>query len=243
MGSIYTEIVELRSPGCDMLGAWRPGAILETMQETAGAHSAMLGLGRDEMARLGLGWVISRLKVEFARVPRVGERVIVETYPTPGRHLFFPRSHVFRDANGMQLGAAHTLWLVMDLETRRMVKSGEVLDRIPENADMKPAAGMPGAVRPLEGETRCMDITPQFTDLDSNAHVNNCKYLDWCLNALGMDIMREKCVAGFEVNYDAELRLGDDLRTELTLQGAFFAFCGFSAGKRRFGIGGRLEDR
>lgn len=243
MGSIYSENVELRSPGCDMCGAWRPGAILETMQETAGAHSAMLGLDRDEMARLGLGWVISRLKVEFDRVPQVGERIIVETYPTPNRHMFFPRSHIFRDVRGVQLGAAHTLWLVMDLETRRMVKSGEVLARIPENADMKPAAGMPGAVRTLEGEIKRSVIAPQFTDLDSNAHVNNCRYLDWCVNALGMEIMREKCVTGFEANYDAELRLGDELRTELTMQGDVFAFCGFSGEKRRFGISGRLGSR
>lgn len=243
MGSIYTETVELRSPGCDMRGAWRPGAILETMQETAGMHSQIFGLGRDEMARLGMGWVISRLKVEFDRVPQVGERVIVETYPTPSRHMFFPRSHIFRDPQGNRLGAAHTLWLVMDLETRRMVKSEEVLAKIPENADMKPATGMPGAVRPLESEIKRSVIVPQFTDLDSNSHVNNCKYLDWCLNALGMEIMREKCVTGFEANYDAELRLGDELRTELTVQGDAFAFCGLSGERRRFSVGGRLGNR
>lgn len=243
MGSIYTETVELRSPGCDMRGAWKPGAILEAMQETAGMHSCIFGLGRDEMARLGLGWVISRLKVEFERVPQVGERVIVETYPTPSRHLFFPRSHIFRDAQGNQLGAAHTLWLVMDLESRRMVKSDEVLAKIPENADMKPATGMPGAVRPLEGEIKRSAIVPQFTDLDSNAHVNNARYLDWCLNALGMEIMREKCVTGFEANYDAELRLGDELRAELTVQGDSFAFCGLSGDRRRFSVGGRLGKR
>ena len=243
MGSIYSETMELRSPGCDMHGAWKPGAILETMQETAGVHSTLFGLGRDEMGRLGLGWVISRLKVEFDRVPQVGERVIVETYPTPNRHLFFPRSHIFRDAQGGRLGAAHTLWLVMDLETRRMVKSEEVLAKIPENADMKPAAGMPGTVRPLDGEVKSSVIVPQFTDLDSNGHVNNTKYLDWCLNALGMEIMREKCVTGFEANYDAELRLGDELRTELTMQGDSFTFCGLSGDRRRFSIGGRLGNR
>ena len=102
---------------------------------------------------------------------------------------------------------------------------------------------MPGTVRPLDGEVKSSVIVPQFTDLDSNGHVNNTKYLDWCLNALGMEIMREKCVTGFEANYDAELRLGDELRTELTMQGDSFAFCGLSGDRRRFSIGGRLGHR
>ena len=42
---IYSESMLLRTRDCDLWGEWRPGAILDAMQETAGTHCARLGLG------------------------------------------------------------------------------------------------------------------------------------------------------------------------------------------------------
>ena len=243
MGSFYTETVELRACRCDMFSQWKPSAILETMQETAGAHSEILNLGHDEMACLNLGWVIARLKVDFSRVPSVGEKICIETYPTPNRHLFYPRSHIFRDEAGNVIGCANTLWLVMDLATRKMVNSDEILAKMPDNRDMKPAAGMPATVKPFDGEIKTSFVAPQFTDLDTNGHANNTKYLDWCCNALGMENLKDSCIMSFDANYDAEILPGAELRTELTMEGDRFAFCGYSGDKRHFSIGGRLGAR
>ena len=79
MSSVYTETLELRACSCDMSGAWKPSAILETMQETAGVHSRIFGLGRDVMDAMNIAWVLSRLTVRFDRVPVVGEAITGET--------------------------------------------------------------------------------------------------------------------------------------------------------------------
>ena len=46
MMKTYEEELILRTCHCDFQGQWRPSAILESMQEAAGAHSHLLGLGR-----------------------------------------------------------------------------------------------------------------------------------------------------------------------------------------------------
>ena len=102
---------------------------------------------------------------------------------------------------------------------------------------------MPATVKALSGDIKAAEIVPQFTDLDINCHVNNTKYLDWCCNALGMDIMKDNCIMTFDVNYDAEILPGVELRTELTVEGDRFAFMGFAGDKRHFSIGGRLAKR
>ena len=243
MGSIYTEKIRLRSGRCDMYGSWKPSAILETMQETAGEHSEIFGLGRREMARLNLGWIISRLKVEFSRMPVSGEEITAETFPTPNRHLFFPRTHIFKDAEGQVIGAANTLWMVMDLSERKVVSSEEILAGMPDYSDMKPALGMPAAVKPCGADPVTASVAPQFTDLDSNGHANNTKYMDWCCNALGIETMKDNIIISFDVNYDAEILPGAEVRTELTREGDRFAFFGYSGDKRHFSIGGRLCPR
>ena len=104
MEKVLHDTLTLRSCHCDMFETWRPGSILETMQETAGTHSARLGLPWDTMTGMGLAWILSRVQVQMTRLPMVTETVQIETYPTLTRHLFFPRSHIFRDAQGEEIG-------------------------------------------------------------------------------------------------------------------------------------------
>ena len=243
MENILYDTLTLRSCHCDMFEAWRPSSILETMQETAGTHSAKLGLPWDVMTEMGLAWILSRVQVEMTRLPHVTETVHIETYPTLTRHLFYPRSHIFRDAQGQEIGRAESLWMVLDLNTRRVTRSAEVTAHLPENRDLQPALALPATVKPLEGPAQVHTMQPLFTDFDVNRHVNNTKYLDWCLNALGMEVMQERCVTSFCVNYDAEIRHGDQVRTELCLIDDHFSYCGFGESKRHFGVSGHLTGR
>jgi len=242
MSKTYTEALELRACSCDMCGMWSPSAVLVSMQETAGAHSALLGLDRNTMNGLGLAWVLSRVHVEFDRLPSMGETILIETYPTPSRHLFYPRSHIFR-RNDEIIGRANSLWVLMDIESRRITNNAFVQSRLPDNSDLSMAVGMPSGIRPFGCEPSVSTIIPQFTDLDVNRHVNNTKYMDWCCNALGIDTMAAHCLTCFDVNYDAEVLPGNEIRAELTMLDNAFAFCGFDAEKRRFGISGRLSPR
>lgn len=244
MDKVYTEPLELRALSCDMRGVWKPSAILTTMQETASAHSARLGLSRSVMDSLGVAWVLTRVKVEFTQLPRLSERLMIETYPTPNRHLFFPRSHIFRDEAGQQIGCANSLWVTMDLATRRIEKNEYILSRLPDNRDLAPATGMPGTIRALPGcEPVVGSVLPQISELDMNMHVNNTKYMDWCFNALGLEVMKDRAITAFEVSYDMEILPGCAIRTELTMKDDRFVFIGFDAsGKRHFSTHGKLAN-
>lgn len=241
MNQMYTETLEIRACHCDMQGIWKPSSILESMQETAGVHSAQLGLVRDVMDQMGIAWVVTRLKVEFSRVPHVGEKVIIETYPTLNRHLFFPRSHVFRMEDGTEIGHANSLWVTMDITSRKIVKNEFVVSKMPENADLQMALPMPATVRLPEGEHQIQHMIPQYTDLDQNVHVNNTKYLDWCCNAIGLERMKDCCISAFDVNYDAEIRPGCEIQTQLSVEKDGFVFCGFEGEKRHFGVSGKFS--
>lgn len=239
----YVETFVLRSSQCDMYGAWKPSAILECMQESAGAHSALFGLDRAAMNGMGIAWVLSRVKVHMDRVPLVGESITVGTYPTPNRHLFFPRTHIFRDEAGSQIGCANSLWVLMEIETRKITRHEEVLARVPNDPSLKSPLGLPATVRAHGCDGVTSPLLPAFTDYDTNHHVNNTKYLDWCLNALGLKVLEENCLTAFDVNYEAEILPGSQIRTELTVQENAFAFCGFEGEQKHFSVGGKLSPR
>jgi acyl-ACP thioesterase len=52
-------------------------------------------------------------------------------------------------------------------------------------------------------------FTVQVTDLDYNSHMNNARYGDVILNALGMETLRESSIARLDVNFVSQLFIGD----------------------------------
>ena len=240
----YEETLLLRTCDCDLYGLWRPGAILETMQETAGSSCYALGIGMEALREMNLAWVVSSTRVEFTRLPAIGERIRVETYPTPPRHMFFPRSHLFTDASGEVIGRANSLWVTLDISARKAVRSDEVLSRIPDNRDLPLALPLPAPVRLSEGaQPTRVEYLPQYTDFDVNGHVNNTRYMDWCMNALGLPLLRERAVTAFTVHYDSEVLPETRVQTLCSANQEGFVFQGEAEGKRCFAIGGKLTER
>ena len=239
----YRETAEIRTRDCDLNGRWRFSAILETMQEAAGVHSAQIGLSREELVSRGAVWVLVRTEVRMTRYPAVGESVTVETFHGPTRHSFFPRYFVMTDAAGETVGAASTLWMLMDLETRTSANAAKVGLTLPENRDIHPPIPFPAIIRPLEGEVRESVYRPVYTDLDVNIHVNNAKYADWVCNQLGTETLREREIARMILDYNAEIQPEQEVEFRFVKNGEECRLAGLCGGRRAFEIACELRLR
>lgn len=240
---IYREKFTLRSANCDSEGAWRPGAILSTLQDAAGAHADVLGCGRSMIVENNIVWVLTRIELQMRRYPKSGETIEIETFPMPNRRWFFPRCIILRDADGNELGAAVSLWVLMDMNTRRMAAPGAVADRLPDNSDLVAPISMPGSPARLEGDCSLLTRLPAYTDLDVNGHVNNARYVDWLCDALGIPAMRENCLRSLRISFAAEVLPDQKMELSLTRDGEKFYLSGSHEGKLHFEISGELEKR
>ena len=243
MLNTYDETFTLRPRDCDLNGKWRPSAILETMQDVAGEHSKLLGCGRDELIRRNIVWVLSRSELQMDRYPHVDEKITVHTFPTPTRICFFPRYYVFTDERGETVGKAGTLWLLLDLATRRMLPPGDVAKLIPENKDLSVPMNMPATVGNLQGEEFVTEYRPVYTDLDVNGHVNNTRYADWLCNALGIQTMTDYEPERIILNYNHEVLPSHTVELHRILRDNEYRLRGIIEGRPAFEIGGTLRRR
>ena len=78
---IFTRKTLVDATHVDRWGRMRPASLLEVMQETAGDHAALLGVGREQLDPRGLFWAIVRQTIEIHRLPGIGETVLAETWP------------------------------------------------------------------------------------------------------------------------------------------------------------------
>ena len=237
----YTETLTIRTRDCDLFGCWKPSAMLEAMQEVAISHCEGVGLGRNVTDDHGVVWVLSRCRVELSMTPKNGESISLETFALPMKHLFFPRGHVFRDAQGKIIGGAHGLWLLMDIHTRKIVREPFIVEHLPFETMEAPTA-MPATVKPVEGRASISEFTPQFTDFDINGHVNNARYMDWCWNALGLQELKDRALSRLDINYDAEILPGEHVRAELCQDESGFSYLGYSKDRLCFGIRGSWKS-
>lgn len=201
----YDETFRILTRHCDLKGTWRLSAILESMQEAAGAHSFLLGCGREELLRQNMVWVLSRSELHMHRYPHAGEKITLHTFPMPTRVYFFPRYYVFTDEHGEMIGKAGTLWLLLDTQTRKMLPPGNVARLIPDNRDLIVPMNLPSTVHNLQGEEFVSEYSPVYTDLDVNGHVNNTRYADWLCNTLGIDLMKQYEIESVIFNYNHEI--------------------------------------
>ncbi len=239
----YQETWRIRSYQADVNDQLRPSALLEMMQEMAGAHADALRIGRSTLDGMHLAWVLTRVEVHMSRWPRSQEEMTIETFPMPNRRWFFPRYFIFRDAKGNEIGCAGSLWTLMDVNERKMVNPAELLHLMPDNRDLIAPLGLPATVSEVGHPIIEEDRTPSYTDLDVNGHVNNTRYLDWCCNLLGADTLSAYQLSEFALNYHREVLPGHSVHNVLHRQGDAFSFSGFEGEARCFDIGGVLTSR
>lgn len=241
MMKTYDETFTLLTRDCDLKGTWRLSSVLESMQEAAGAHSLLLGCGRDELLKKNIVWVLSRSELHMSRYPRIGEKITLHTFPMPNRICFFPRYYIFTDEHGEMVGKAGTLWLLLDTQTRKMLPPGDVARMIPDNRDLTVPMNLPATVGILQGEEFVTEYMPVYTDLDANGHVNNARYADWLCNTLGIEEMTRSEPETVIFNYNHEILPGRKVTLRRTVKDDRYTLTGSVDDTTVFEIGGVLR--
>ena len=177
MEPIYVRNFTVEDAYVDRYGRMKPSQILYLAQDMGGRHSALMSLDYDTLAGRNLFWAVTRHRVQVSRMPMRGETLRLETWPLPTTRAAFPRSVVAYDAQGNEVFRCITLWVLMDLNTRKMIvpgKSGIIVAGTLRGNELPAPNGL--IPKPLGTQT---SRTVAFTDLDRNGHMNNTRYLDW----------------------------------------------------------------
>jgi acyl-ACP thioesterase len=173
MTSVHKESFTISQLHTDCHGKCKPSVLLYFAQEVAGNHCQNLVPNQPKR----LFWALSRNKVQFTRIPTLGETITLETWPLPATRVAYPRSTIAYDEMGNEVFRAISLWVLMDKESRAMVlpnKSGVDVPGILRGNELTvPHSILPV---PLQNQLRRKVC---YTDLDQNKHMNNTRYLDW----------------------------------------------------------------
>ena len=199
-----------------------PLTLLYYLEDSAIAHSESAGFGVAQIKAEGLAWILNRWHLQMNRYPMLGEKVIIETWPSSFERFYGTREFLIRNTNQEIIGRATSLWIFYNIATKRpcRIRSefGEVYGLDPMRAIDDPFDALQ-AMGAEDGEGE-QEFSVRRSDIDTNGHVNNANYLQWMLEVVPEDIYQNNHLASLEIQYKKETTYGSSIRSKHLIDGS-----------------------
>ncbi len=175
--------------------------------EVASLHAEVWGVGYTTLIQQHTAWVLSRLTIEMKRYPRIGEEYTLQTWIESYNTRFSERNFVILGASGEVYGYARTVWLVLNLDTRRSAELS-ILQKLGERVLDKECPIAPLSRFKVTATEKFSSYPVRYSDIDLNRHVNSMRYVEHLLDLYPFSWYDTHCVNRFEIAYMHEARPG-----------------------------------
>ncbi len=182
-------------------------------QNIAGIHSESTNLGIGKLQNeYGAAWVMIRMMLDINRMPGCNEDISIETWPVEPKKMMIDRNFIVRDMDGNILVSAISTWVIIDMETRQMVKIDSIIpSQHPEFLESKAIDRKFEKLKPTGELQLVYKKHVGFSDLDINGHVNNVKYINYILDCFSVEKHGKYQVKSAQINYVSEAVAGDTI--------------------------------
>jgi medium-chain acyl-[acyl-carrier-protein] hydrolase len=208
--SIFSKDWEINFTQCLPNGFLKYTDLCNILQLTAAAHSEVGGINFSDMQEFNQAWVLSRMRVEIDELPKWKDIVTIKTWINTLENSRSVRALELY-VNGKKMVGCETFWAVFNTKIRRpeaLALPFEHFELYPEDkATQKPFS----KINFNNGNELVFEKNVALSDLDIVNHVNNVKYLEWCLDFLDVELIYNQKIESFEMNFLKELSIKDQV--------------------------------
>lgn len=184
-------------------------ALANLVQQAAGDDASTFALSSAQLFELGLGWVLSRQRMQIRKRPGPDQDLQVATWTSGRDRTAFFRDVVVSDGDGSPCLRATSAWILVDLNTLKPIAPPDWLLAAVPPPGPRTLTFETRTVPSLQtGQARSAPIRARRSDLDINGHVNNAHVLTWMLEPL--DLAEPTAVPhDLDIVFRAECRHGE----------------------------------
>ncbi|MBG9980840.1 hypothetical protein HZY91_07785 [Facklamia sp. DSM 111018] len=192
--------------------------LMKDVLQTSGEHDCLVNKFLDQpILTAPLSWIITQNHFKVYRLPKMGDRIEIETRLVNANRFFVDRWFSVRSKEDL-LMEFQIQFSVINLKTRKMGRIPDSRIKALDLVDSSQYQRMEKISLPEEMtiySDRGYQI--QDEDIDGNNHVNNLVYLRWCLQALPFDLLREYQVESLGIKYGHELLFDQEVSIQTYL--------------------------
>jgi acyl-ACP thioesterase len=206
--SVFSKEWEIDFTMCAPNGYLKYTDLCNLFQLTAAAHSETGGFSFTDLQEFHQAWVMGRMRVEVSELPKWKDTVTVKTWI-----VNLEKSRSIRALemylNSKKVAGTETFWVVFNTKIRRPDTLAISHAHVEKYPDMHPTSEH---VKKVTLPVTIEAVTERkvlLSDLDIVNHVNNVKYLEWCLDLVDPELILAQKLKSFDMNFMKELVLGD----------------------------------
>ena len=185
---------------------------------TAGVDAQRNGLGVDVLTPKNRSWVLSRLAVEFDRLPEQYTYYKIRTWVNDDGRLVSLRNFILTDDEDNVFGRVASQWCMIDFARRTPVDLREIADvYLPLMSEEPSPCDKPRKVRTAEPQSVC-EHRVVYSDIDFNRHVNTMRYIDMMFDMFPIETFAEPRPFRLDIQFVKEARYGQTLIVGLERQ-------------------------
>lgn len=178
--------------------------LLNLLQAVAGKHSDLGGMSYFDMQQNNQAWVLSSMRIEIENLPQWHETIEIETWIESLSGIKSIRDFdVF--LNDKKIIGGNSLWVVLNTEKRRPEAIAISHDHLEKFPNKKPTIKPFTKIDLSKNAELVSHHKVVFSDLDALNHVNNVKYIEWCLDCLPIDILEKNLIKSIDINFLKEV--------------------------------------
>lgn len=209
MQDAFRKEFDVRFSDCDYSCRAKLSSLFRFMEETAVVDAESNGYGLRHLIKMGYTLVLSRQKLRITHTPVQGEHLTVETWTKSFEGKVAWKDFSFKDSRGNAIAQATTSWLLVSLSTMKAVDFSECPVAIPLIAGDALSERI-DILNPGEEPKLAYTRQARYSDLDLNMHVNNCKYVEWCMDAFSMEELKGRQIRSIQMNYLSQIPFGEN---------------------------------
>jgi len=206
--SVLSKDWEINFTQCNPNGYLKYTDLCNLIQLTAAAHSELGGISFSDMQEFNQAWVLSRMRVEFTELPKWKDKITITTWINSLEHSRSVRA-IEVMLNGNKIIGSETFWVVFNTKTRRPEELKLPISHFELYPERKATQLSFSKITITECLEKIGEKEVVLSDLDIVNHVNNVKYLEWCLDYVEPKLILNQVIESIEMNFLRELSLKD----------------------------------
>lgn len=187
----------------DYLCQYKISHLLSQMADLATINAVAIGMW-DESYKGKYGWILTKQTLKLKRPILMEEDIVIKTRAKGGSRVQFVRTYDVECQNE-KIGGACSLWTLIDLENRRIVRPQQMGIELPEIIDYESYVEK---FEPVINDIETKKVKERqvlYNDVDVNQHMNNAKYIEWALDFIPYELHREYFIEQLSMHFKKEI--------------------------------------
>ncbi len=160
-----------------------------------------IGMGLGYLDDHSITWMVLKWDIQIFKKPIYGEKIKIKMYPISLKKFYMYIRYQVLNENGEILAEAVSSWMLIDTMKGKPQKITEELYSL-YGLTLDDNVPIPIDKINLTGELELKKTyNVGYSDIDTNGHANNSKYISWALNAIPENIIKDYKLTRIKIDY------------------------------------------